>query len=376
MRTGIMTDNHRPIERPIELPDDDPLPGSGGMFDLPDDVGPPTSPALPGPFFEMPPDDGPPPSAVAAAEVLPPENPMIRELMITPDVEVYLAMLEATIAPYEATAKAFAEEMATAPIDTPAQLQRLGQQSLVAKEREKLLDELFEPAIRKPRQYLDRVYALKRRVLQWVKTGGETAARRYSDRKRALEEADRKARAEADRRQREAQRQAEEAAAAERRRLAQAAAQAAQAGHPAAAATLIEQARAVEAAPVPVEPLPPDRAAAAAVAGLSEREGWTGEISDMYDALLAAARPHLYREVAGLIETGELTPGGGASLTTRLIADRLKALASELPMIPSTMFDGNAAELKTRANADRDTLRWPGFVFKHVFTPVRRTGRK
>src|SRR5262245_65911503 len=71
MRTGIMTDNHRPIERPIELPDDDPLPGSGGMFDLPEDVGPPTSPALPGPCFERPPDDGPAPRALAAAGATP-----------------------------------------------------------------------------------------------------------------------------------------------------------------------------------------------------------------------------------------------------------------------------------------------------------------
>ena len=105
------------------------------LFDLPDE-------GELMPRFALP-DDEP--------DVLPPEEPpTIRELMISPDVDAYLTMLETAIAPYEATAKAFAEQMAHAPIDTPEQLATLGQQSLVAKEREKLLDELFEPAIRKP----------------------------------------------------------------------------------------------------------------------------------------------------------------------------------------------------------------------------------
>ena len=49
---------------------------------------------------------------------------------------------------------------------------------------------------------------------------------------------------------------AEAQAMAERRRLAQEAAEAAQSGNATAAADLIEQARAVEAAPVPAEPAP------------------------------------------------------------------------------------------------------------------------
>ena len=115
----------------MELPDEEvpTLP----MFDIPDDA------PCPGVEFDLP-DEAPPPPA-AAAEVLPAERrPTIRELRISPDVETYLAMLEAAIAPYEATAKAFAADMGGCPSTHPPQLQALGQQSLVAKEREKLLE--------------------------------------------------------------------------------------------------------------------------------------------------------------------------------------------------------------------------------------------
>jgi hypothetical protein len=326
-------------------------------FDLPDD-----SELMPS--FDLP-DDAP--------EVLPAEAPTIRELMITPDVDAYLTTLEAAIAPYEATAQAFAAEMRDMPIDTPQQLAALGQQSLIAKEREQLLDELFEPAIRKPRLYLDRVYAVKRRVVQFVKTGGETAARRYTLRKRELEDLDRLARLEADRKQRAAQAEVERVAAAERRRLADEAMQAAQQGQAAIAAELIERARAVEPEAVTVACAPVLQAPAADVAGLGVRAGWTGEITDMKDALMAAARPDIFREVAALIEDGQLTVAGGQSPATHMIATRLRALATELPIIPSTMFAGNADALKKRAAADHDTLQWPGFTFTQTVTPVRRT---
>lgn len=336
----------------------DPLPA---LFDLPDEGCQ---------VFDLPDDDIPP---VLAGELLPAEG--IRELQITPDVDAYLTSLEAAIQPYEAMAQTFAADMARLPIDTPQQLAALGQQSLVAKERETLLDELFEPAIRKPRLYLDRVYALKRRVVQHVKAGGETAARRYTLRKRELEDIDRRAHLEAARRQREAEQEAERVAAVERRRLAQEAADAAQQGNAAAAANLIEQARAVEPEPVPVELPPVPQAQAAAVAGMGERLGWEGAIVDMLEAVLAAARPAIFREVAQMVASGDLT-AGGQSLTTRLIGDKLVALASELPFIPTAMFAGDAVELKKRAAADRDTLRWPGFEFKQTVTPVRRTSKR
>lgn len=367
------TDTHRPTEMPIELPDADPLPAPS-MFDLPDE-GDLMGPGLRGPVFELP-DEAPPPAAAIAGEVLPATNPAIRELTISPDVETYLTMLETAIAPYEATAKAFAAQMASMPIDTPQQLAALGQQSLVAKEREKALDDVFDPAIRAPRMYLDRVYALKRRVVQFVKAGGDTAAKRYSLRKRELDEADRLARLEADKRLREAQQKAERVAAAERNRLNQEAIQAAKAGNQAAVADLIEQARAVEPVPVAVELPPVMQAPAAAVAGMGERLGWEGAIVDMLTAILAAARPHLFREIADLIEAGELTPSGASTLTTTLIATRLRNHAQEMPMIPATMFAGNTAELKARAAADRDTLQWPGFEFKETHTPVRRPGAR
>jgi hypothetical protein len=208
-----------------------------------------------------------------------------------------------------------------------------------------------------------------------VKTGGDTAVRRYTARKRELEEADRKAKLEADRRQREAQRLADEAAAAERRRLAQEAAQAAQRGNPAVAADLIEQARAIEPVSVPVDVPPPALAAAAAVAGISERESWDGAIDDMKAAILAAARADIFREAAALVEGGALT-AGGQGLVTRMVADNLRVAASEQPIIPSTMFLGNPEALKQRAAADHDTLTWPGFRFFTVVTPVRRPGRQ
>lgn len=332
------------------------------LFDVPED----------GPLFELPDED----AAPSAAEVLPVAGPpIIRELLITPDVEAYLTMLEAAIAPYEATAQQFARDMARLPIDTPQQLQLLGQQSLVAKDREKLLDDLFEPAIRKPRLYLDRVYALKRRVVSHVKAGGDTAARRYTQRKRELDEADRLARLEAERRDREARQAAERIAAAERQRLAEAATKAAQSGDAAAAATLIDQARAVEPEPVAVELPPPSQGAAAAVAGLGERHGWDGTITDMKVAILASARPDVMREIAAMVEGGDLT-AGGTSITTQMIATKLRALATELPIIPSKLFAGDPTELKARAAADRDTLTWPGFAFTQTVTPVRRTSRK
>lgn len=329
------------------------------MFDLPDE-------RELMPTFELPDDE---PDVLGPADV-----PAIREPLITPDVETYLTTLEAAIAPYEDTAKAFAETMQCMPIETPQQLAALGQQSLVAKEREKLLDELFEPAIRGPRLYLDRVYGVKRRVMAWVKQGGETAAKRYTLRKRELEDIDRLAQLEADRRQRQAQAEADRLAAAERRRLSQEATVAAQQGNPAEAANLIEQARAVEPAPVVVEPPPILQAAAADVAGLGTREGWSGDIVDMKIALLAAARPDVFREIADMIWAGELTLGAQTP-ATHMISSKLRAMASELPIIPSTMFAADAAELKKRAHADRDTLHWPGFAFTQTLTPVRRTRR-
>jgi hypothetical protein len=364
-----MADTQHPVELPIELPDEDPLPG---MFDLPEDLGPPTSPTSPGPFFEMPPEDSPSSPAAAAAEVLAAEPPAVHELMITPDIEAYLSMIEAAIEPFEATAKAFAEQMASAPVATPQELAALGEQSLFAKEREKLLDALFEPAIRKPRLYLDRVYAVKRRMVEWWRVGGATAARRYTARKRELAEADRRAQAEADRQQREAQHEARRQAAEERRRLTQEAATAAQQGNAAAAADLIEQARAVEPPPVQTESAPTPLTPPAAVPGLTERGSWTADISDMKTAILAAARPDIFREVAEMVGSGDLTPAGATGLATNAISQRLRAIASELPIIPSTMFAANLSELKARAVADRDTLSWPGFQFKQTFTPVRR----
>jgi hypothetical protein len=366
-----MADSHRPIEPPIELPEEDPLPGAA-LFDLPD-LGPPL-PVPPISVFDLP--DEPPPPAAARAEVLPPEPtgpPAIRELVITPDIDAYLAMLEAAVAPYEAAAQQFAAAMQAASIVTAKELAWLGEQSLFAKEQEAAIEAVFEPAIRKPRGYLDRVYAVRRRVVQGWKTGGEIAARRYTTRKRELEEADRQAKLEADRRQREAEQKAALEAAAERRRLADEAAKAAQAGRPAAAADLIEQARAVEPVPVPIEAPAALQAPAAEVAGLGTREGWAGEITDMKDALLAAARPDIFREIAQMVEAGDLTVAGGQSPATHMIAAKLRALAIELPIIPSTMFAGDADALKKRAAADHDTLQWPGFRFYQTVTPVRRT---
>ncbi|HEY6362466.1 MAG TPA: hypothetical protein VIX63_15240, partial [Vicinamibacterales bacterium] len=349
------------LEKAYASPDTEwtvPMP-ENPLFDLPDveDAG-----------FDLPDEDAVP--AVRSLEVT-----VLSEPVISPTADVYVTQLEAFIGPYERTAQQFADDMAAVAIDTPHQLAWLGQQSLVAKEREQLLDELFDPAIRPVRTFLDRVYAVKRRVMQHVKAGGETAARRYTLRKRELDEIDRRARLEAERRQREAQLEADRVAAMERQRLAEAATTAAQAGDASGARALIDAARAVEAAPVPVESPPVPLASVAAVPGLGTREGWAGAIVDMKIALLASARPDLYREVAALITSGDLTPAGGSSLTTQLISDRLRALASELPVIPSSMFSGNDKELKARATADRDTLQWPGFTFTQTQTPVRRTLR-
>lgn len=362
-----MVDSQRTSERPLELPDEDPLDGDP-LFDLPDD-GAPLGP----PAFEIPAE---PPPPVSTGDVLPPETPStIRELIITPDVDAYLTQLEAAIAPFEATAQAFAAEMATAPIDTPERLADLGRKSLMAKEREKQIENLFEPAIRKPRMYLDRVYAVRRRVSDWWKTGGATAARRYTARQRELEEADRLARLDADRRTRAQQQENERQAAATRRQLAQQATQAAAQGDQAAVANLIDLARAVEVAPVEVEQPPPSLAAAAKVPGMGVRVSWRGSIVDITTAVLAAGRPHLLRELADAIAGGAMTLGG-QTITTEMIATNIRALANDLPAIPMSVFGPNEDELQKRADADKDTLAWPGFLFEKTDTPVRRPGAR
>jgi hypothetical protein len=132
----------------------------------------------------------------------------------------------------------FARAMQAAPITTADELAALGRQSLFAKERQDAVEALFDNAIRKPCLYLDRVNAVGRRVTDGWNTGGAIAARRYTDRTRELLEADRKAKAEHQRQQREAEHRAAQAAADERRRLAEEAAAAAKAGNPAAAAMM------------------------------------------------------------------------------------------------------------------------------------------
>ena len=165
-----------------------------------------------------------PTPAAAIAEVLPPESTGLAELIITPDVEVSLAVLKRAVAPYEVEAQEFARAMQAAPIMTADELAALGRQSVFAKERQDAVEALFDNAIRKPRLYLDRVYAVRRRVTDGWNTGGAIAARRYTDRTRELLEANRKAKAEHQRQQREAEHRAARAAADERRRLAEEAA--------------------------------------------------------------------------------------------------------------------------------------------------------
>lgn len=358
----------------FEVPDDDPPPDMRALgdaallFDAPEDAPVMTGPAEPAGDAAV--RTGAELTAALTNRV------SIAELMITPDLEGYLATLELAVAPFEAAARAFAQEMADAPITTPEQLAALGQRSLDAKEQEKRIEELFEPAIRKPRLYLDRAYAVRRRVLEFVKAGGDTAARRYTTRKRELEEADRRARVAAEEANRRAQQEAAVAAERERNRLATEAAAAALCGDRQRTADLIDQARAVVPEEIKTVEVPASQAAAAAVKGLGSAAIWKGEITDIHEAVLAAARPHLFREVAAAIDAGELTAGGGTSISTTMIATRLRQLATDLPAIPLTVFAGEAAVLKDRATADRDTLQWPGFRFYEDHTPVRRPGAR
>jgi hypothetical protein len=284
---------------------------------------------------------------------------------------VYLAALEATVQQFEVEGAAFAAEMARAPIERPDQLAWLGQQSLSAKTREAAINAVFEPAIRKPRLYLDRVYALRRRVIDGFTTGGATAARRYAERQRELQEVDRRARMEADRQTRAAQAEADAMAVATRRRLSEAAAAAAAAGDAAQVQDLLAEARAVE--PPTVEPMapPPSQADAGAVAGITSRSDWTGAIVDLRLALMAMVAPMVIRDMADAIEQGDLT-NGGISVTTTMIAGNLRMRALQMPVIPIDLVQGNPTTLQARARADRDSVDWPGFAFAEKTIPIRR----
>jgi hypothetical protein len=356
------------FDLPAELPDDPSPPPA--LFEVPDDgspiVGTTTGdvpPAEPVPVL--------PDAAIAlTGQVLPP----IGELTIQPDLESYLAALEQAVAPYEAAARQFAREMETAPVDTPEQVAAIGRMSLVARDRERALEELFEPCIRKPRLYLDRVYAVRRRVVDWWKIGGQTAAARHARRRRELEELDRRvardaAAADAKRRQ-----EAEAQAAAERQRLAEAATRAATAGDTAAASHFIDQARAVQPALVPDTPVLAVQTAQATVKGVTVADVRKGDITDLVEALLAYARPHIMLEIAAAIEAGELTAAAMQTPTTIMVATRLRALASELPQIPSSMFQANAKAIKARATDEGPSLQWPGFRFWIEASPRRTSG--
>jgi len=360
----------------FDLPDE--APASALAFDLPTEPAP-ASGTTSGLFevpFEMP-KETPRSGQALVGDLLPPEDEPLATALSVPEVsptfERYLDALQPRVQALHARAQQLVTFAESAAVETPAQLQALGEFALQCKPVETEVMALFDPAIKTLREWLEPLYGIRKPILDSLETAGRTAVRRYNARKRELEEIDRKAKAEADRRQREAQDAADRKADQERRRLADEAVKAAQQGNAAGAANLVTQMHAVEPEKVQEQAPPPSLAQSASVKGVGERENWCGEITDIKLALHACASPDIFREIAGLIEAGALTPAGGQSVTTVAIAERLRALATEMPFVPSNVFAANDAELKKRAAADRDTLTWPGFRFFNDPIPVRRT---
>ena len=345
----------------FELPHEDPTAANSTLFDVPFEI--PRETSRPGPALVgdlLPPED----ATAATAAMSVPE--------VSPTLERYLAAIHPRVQALHAKAQQLVQYAESAAVETPAQLQALGEFALQCKPVESEVNGVFDPAIKALRSWLDPLYGIRKPILDSLDSAGKTAVRRYQARKRELEEIDRRARAEADRRQRDAQAEADRKAEEERQRLARQATEAAHQGNAAAAADLIEQARAVEPEKVQLPEPPPSLVQSAAVKGVGERENWCGEITDIKLAIHACASPDIFREIAGLIEAGALTPAGGQSITTAAIAEKLRTLAHDMPFVPSNVFAANDGELKKRAAADRDSLSWPGFRFFNDPIPVRR----
>jgi hypothetical protein len=116
------------------------------------------------------------------------------------------------------------------------------------------------------------------------------------------------------------------------------------------------------------------KAEAPQVAGArTGRSRWDYLITDFEQFFLAAARPRILRELlASLKANGADKPGASA-------ADILAAIdfmEGQCPDIPLTLFEENSVTLRARANADRDTVKWPGVKFHNPGSTTLGGGRK
>jgi hypothetical protein len=211
-------------------------------------------------------------------------------------------------------------------------------------------------------------------VTRWQAEERDRARQEQLRLQREADERAAKARAEerrrADEQEAEARRKREEA---ERLRAAGDAEQAAKLSQEAratseAAAETRQAAEQIEAPVVEV------RAETPQVAGArTGRSRWDYVISDFEQFFLAAARPRILRELlANLKANGADKPGATA-------ADILAAIdfmEGQCPDIPLTLFEENAVTLRARANADRDTVRWPGVKFHNPGSTTLGGARK
>ncbi|MGE0594578.1 MAG: hypothetical protein AB7G23_02935 [Vicinamibacterales bacterium] len=171
------------------------------------------------------------------------------------------------------------------------------------------------------------------------------------------------------------ERQRLEAEAAEQRKVAEAAVKA---GDMATAAQAVEQAReATHRADTTIARTA--TVAAPKASGTTTREDWTYELAldggNAADALRALvvgiAKPLVLRELISHLQT---IPGWQTA-TGAEIVNAIDFLEGQQPEIPVTAVQENGPYLRTRAKADKDTLKWPGVRFFDAGTVVRRARR-
>jgi hypothetical protein len=198
-------------------------------------------------------------------------------------------------------------------------------------------------------------------VTKWQAEERDRARR---EQERLQREADERARIAREEEQRRAREQEEEA-----RRQREQAEEARRAGDAEAAAELSRQARATSEAAAETRqaalaieaPVIEVKAETPQVAGArTGRSRWDYAITDFEQFFLAAARPRILRE---LLATLKANGAERPEATAGELLSAIDFMESQCPDISLTLFQENSVTLRARANADRDTVTWPGVKF-------------
>lgn len=123
---------------------------------------------------------------------------------------------------------------------------------------------------------------------------------------------------------------------------------------------LLQRAKEVAAAPVREIAITSGRSAAAATTrgsgggSVGSKKSYVVEITDIDTFILAAARPHIYREaIAALLKEH------GKKKASAFV-ETLRAAIEDMPQIPLTTLDANEQKIKENAKATNGKINWPG----------------